>query len=145
MTIIGLFMCDRIRRRIESGVNVNDAPARPLNPAYQKSKGRRGLSPLRDWTWRGQTLRSLNVKRANDNSVTIGFTDPRSDRLAAINNHIERAFGVSPEDRKALGDVRACDRASGAAHPRFRRWRESWLKKLSSTSTPVPCWRPSSR
>jgi hypothetical protein len=105
MTTIGLFMCDRIRRRIESGLNVRDAPARPLNPAYQKSKGRRGLSPLRDWTWRGQTLRSLNVKRANDNSVTIGFTDPRSDRLAAINNHIERAFGVSPEDRKALGEV----------------------------------------
>jgi len=46
-------MCDRIRRRIESGVNVDDNPAKALKPGYEKQKARRGLNPIRDWTWRG--------------------------------------------------------------------------------------------
>ena len=45
MTIIGTFMCDRIRRRIESGVNVDDNPAKALKPGYEKQKTRRGLKP----------------------------------------------------------------------------------------------------
>jgi hypothetical protein len=105
MTVIGAFMCDRIRRRIESGLNADDAPAKALKPSYEKAKGRRGLSPLRDWTWRGRTLRSLAVKSASENQVTIGFTDPQSDLIAHINNLRERAFGVSEQDRKALGEI----------------------------------------
>jgi hypothetical protein len=70
-----------------------------------RAKQRRGLMPVRDWTWRGRTLRSLNVLRANENSVTIGFTDPQADKIAAVNNRREKAFGVSPEDRKALREI----------------------------------------
>jgi hypothetical protein len=105
MTVIGNFMCDRIRRRIESGTNVDDAPAKPLKPGYEKLKVRRGLMPIRDWTWRGRTLRSLAVKSASENHVTIGFTDAQSDQIAHVNNLRERAFGVSPADRKALGQI----------------------------------------
>ena len=105
MTTIGLFMADRIRRRIESGVNAADNPSKALSQGYMRAKQRRGLQPVRDWTWRGRTLRSLNVLRANENSVTIGFTDPQADKIAAINNRRERAFGVSPEDRKALREI----------------------------------------
>jgi hypothetical protein len=105
MSVIGTFMCDRIRRRIESGLNVNDAPAKPLVAWYEKSKGRRGLSPLRDWTWRGRTLRSLAVKSASENHVTIGFTDSQADYIAHINNLRERAFGVSEQDRKGLREI----------------------------------------
>jgi hypothetical protein len=105
MTTIGLFMCDRIRRRIQNGLNVDDNPSRALKPATVKAKLRRGLNPIRDWTWRGRTLRSLNVLRANENSVTIGFTDPQADQIAAVNNRREKAFGVSPEDRKALREI----------------------------------------
>ena len=105
MTTIGLFMCDRIRRRIQSGVNISDNPSKELTQKYMRAKQRRGLMPVRDWTWRGRTLRSLNVLRANENSVTIGFTDPQADRIAAVNNRREKAFGVSPEDRKALREI----------------------------------------
>jgi len=105
MTVIGTFMCDRIRRRIQSGLNAEDAPAKPLTAVYQKTKGLHGLSPLRDWTWRGRTLRSLAVKSASENHVTIGFIDPQSDYIAHINNLRERAFGVSGEDRKALREI----------------------------------------
>ena len=105
MTTIGLFMCDRIRRRIQSGVNISDNPSKELTQKYMRAKQRRGLMPVRDWTWRGRTLRSLNVLRANENSVTIGFTDPQADRIAAVNNRREKAFGVSPEDRKALSEI----------------------------------------
>jgi len=105
MTTIGLFMCDRIRRRIQSGVNISDNPSKELTQKYMRAKQRRGLMPVRDWTWRGRTLRSLNVLRANENSVTIGFTDPQADQIAAVNNRREKAFGVSPEDRKALREI----------------------------------------
>ena len=105
MTTIGLFMCDRIRRRIQSGVNISDNPSKELTQKYMRAKQRRGLMPVRDWTWRGRTLRSLNVLRANENSVTIGFTDPQADKIAAVNNRREKAFGVSPEDRKALREI----------------------------------------
>lgn len=105
MTTIGLFMADRIRRRIESGVNAADNPSKALTQGYMRAKQRRGLQPVRDWTWRGRTLRSLNVLRANENSVTIGFTDPQADKIAAVNNRREKAFGVSPEDRKALREI----------------------------------------
>ena len=105
MTTIGLFMCDRIRRRIQNGLNVDDNPSRELSQSYMRAKQRRGLMPVRDWTWRGRTLRSLNVLRANENSVTIGFTDPQADKIAAVNNRREKAFGVSPEDRKALREI----------------------------------------
>ena len=105
MTVIGAFMCDRIRRRIERGVNVDDNPSKALKPGYEKQKTRRGLNPIRDWTWRGRTLRSLSVKAANENRVVIGFSDPESDGIAHVNNLRERAFGVSPDDRKALTEI----------------------------------------
>ena len=42
---------------------------------------------------------------ANENRVVIGFSDPESDGIAHVNNLRERAFGVSPEDRKALTEI----------------------------------------
>ena len=98
-------MCDRIRRRIERGVNVDDNPSKALKPGYEKQKTRRGLNPIRDWTWRGRTLHSLSVKSANENHVVIGFSDPQADMIAHVNNLRERAFGVSPDDRKSLTEI----------------------------------------
>jgi poly-gamma-glutamate capsule biosynthesis protein CapA/YwtB (metallophosphatase superfamily) len=47
----------------------------------------------------------LSVKSANENRVVIGFSDPETDGIAHVNNLRERAFGVSPEDRKALTEI----------------------------------------
>lgn len=105
---IGQVLADSILARIRHGVTVDDAPARPLKPGkpgrrgYPDYKIARGLQPIRDWTWRGRTLRSLKVKSVNENRAVIGFVDPQSDAIAHINNLRERQFGVSPADSRAV-------------------------------------------
>ena len=62
MATIGQVTLDHIVERIRRGVNVQDAPAKPLKEGkngrgYPYYKSARGLQPIRDWTWRGLTLR----------------------------------------------------------------------------------------
>lgn len=110
MAKIGSIMCDTIRTRIQSSTNAEDQPAKPLVPGRGRNQGRgyperksaKGRNPTRDWTWTGITLKSLGVKSANENIVTIGFNNDRSDFIAHANNLKERAFGTSPNDHKAL-------------------------------------------
>lgn len=108
MAAIGNAALDSISSRIKRGINVNDAPAKPLKPGrngrrgYPDYKAARGLNPFRDWVWRGKTMRSLKVKAANENRVVLGFIDSASDTIAHINNLRERMFGVSPSDQQAI-------------------------------------------
>ena len=108
MQTIGNVVRDSIAARIGKGLNVEDAPARPLKPGrngrrgYPDYKAARGLQPFRDWFWTGRTMRSLKVKAVSENRVTIGFVDPNADRIAHVNNLREKQFGVSPKDRMAL-------------------------------------------
>ena len=108
METIGNVVRDSIADRIRKGLDVNDAPAKALKPGrngrrgYPDYKSARGLMPIRDWVWTGKTMRSLKVKSASENTATIGFVDPRADRIAHINNRRQRQFGVSPKDRLAL-------------------------------------------
>ena len=108
MLSIGNIVRDSIAARIGKGLNVNDAPAKPLKPGrsgrrgYPDYKAARGLQPFRDWFWTGRTLRSLKVKSASETRAVIGFVDPNADRVAHVNNLREKQFGISPKDRKAL-------------------------------------------
>jgi hypothetical protein len=108
MAAIGNVMVDTIKTRIQSGLNINDDPAKPLKPGrngrggYPGYKSSHGLNPIRDWTLRGRTLGSMKVKAANENRVVIGFTDDKADLIAHINNLRERTFGISPKDRIVL-------------------------------------------
>jgi hypothetical protein len=108
METIGAVVRDSIAARIGKGLNVEDAPAKPLKPGrnghrgYPDYKAARGLQPFRDWFWTGRTMRSLKVKAASENRVSIGFVDPNADRVAHVNNLREKAFGISPKDRLAL-------------------------------------------
>ena len=108
MLTIGNVVRDSIAERIGKGLNVEDAPAKPLKPGrngrrgYPDYKVARGLQPFRDWFWTGRTMRSLKVKAASENRATIGFVDPNADRIAHANNLREKQFGVSPKDRMAL-------------------------------------------
>ncbi len=85
-----------------------DESAKPLKPGrngkrgYPDYKSTRGLQPFCDWFWTGRTMRSLKVKAASENRVTIGFVDPNANRIAHVNNLREKQFGVSPKDRLAL-------------------------------------------
>ena len=57
MLAIGNVVRDSIAARIGKGLNVNDAPAKPLKPGrsgrrgYPDYKAARGLQPFRDWFW----------------------------------------------------------------------------------------------
>lgn len=109
MQTIGSAVLDSIAARIRAGLNVNDSPAKRLSfdkkGAYGRRKVRKGLQAVRDWTWTGNTMRALAVKSVSENRVVIGFSDPKSDMIAHVNNRREKQFGVSPKDRGVLTRV----------------------------------------
>jgi hypothetical protein len=100
-TLAGILR-DSMRGRIQSGLNVNDQPSKPLKPKYAKQKQTRGKPPIRDWTMTGNTLRAMAVISANENRAVIAFNNPVAAQIARLNNLRERAFGVSPRDRQVL-------------------------------------------
>jgi hypothetical protein len=108
MVSIGTDLAASIKSRIKRGENAQDTPMKPLKGAkgkyvpYARQKLQKGLAPIRDWTYSGNTLRALKVVGANENSVKIGFSNPVQDRIAHSNNLREKAFGVSPTDRLAI-------------------------------------------
>jgi hypothetical protein len=94
-----------IRTRIKRGLDVNDNPAPRLSGrgklgGYAGLKARRGLNPIRDWTLTGQTLQALQPLQTLPGQISVGFTDARAARIAAINNARSKQFGVSPSDRR---------------------------------------------
>ena len=111
MQTIAQVTLDSVAARIHRGETVEDTPAKPLKPGRNGKRGypdyklARGLQAIRDWTWRGLTMRSLKVKAANENRAVIGFIDPQADRIAHINNLRDRQFGLSPRDREVLQRV----------------------------------------
>ena len=111
-------LADTIRTRIQAGQNIYDQAAAPLKPGkpgrpgYPDYKARRGLQPIRDWTWSGHTLRCLKVLTANENRAVIGFLDEvmpgrsvTASQIAFYNNQRERQWGVSPRDRDVLTKI----------------------------------------
>jgi hypothetical protein len=102
MARIGQAAVGSIKKRIQSGVDANDQAAKELNPQYANYKRRNGLRPIRDWTKSGLTMASLAVKSANENRVTIGFTDDRGDRIVSVQNLRCKMYGISPGDRAAV-------------------------------------------
>lgn len=86
------------KRRIAAGVNVNDQPAQPLSKSWRKAKLRRGKSGIRDLRFTGALLDNLGVRESDNESATIGFTDPWQATKAAINQDREAMFGLSDAD-----------------------------------------------
>lgn len=112
MLTIGNALSSSIITRIKSGKNANDEDAKPLKGArgnyvpYARWKMNHGLAPIRDWTGvTGRLLRSLKVLSVNENAGKIGFTDRHSDNVAHALNKIEKAFGISPNDRQAMNEA----------------------------------------
>jgi hypothetical protein len=111
MLTIGNALADSVRKRIASGVNANDQPSKPLKGAhgnfvpYARKKQMKGLNPVRDWVYSGQTMRSLKVLTVNENQGKVGFTTDRANRIASALNKIDRAFGISPTDRVAMNNA----------------------------------------
>lgn len=98
MQVFGNNFNNGMIQRIQSGVNVQDQPAKPLRPGYSKFKARKYPPAVRNMTLTGRTLRSSKVLIASANKVTIGFTDPVSERRAHFANAVDRQWGASPKD-----------------------------------------------
>ena len=107
MQSIAQVLADDIRSRILRAEDAFDNPAPTLKngnkgKGYQTYKARRNPPAIRNWQYTGRTLRSLKVLQANQNRALIGFTDPHSNMVAAVNNRRWRQFGVSPRNRRTL-------------------------------------------
>lgn len=114
MNDFGNIMLGVIRDRITRGIDVQDRPARALNPGYAKDKIRHGNEPIRNWTYSGRTMASLKVKIASEDSVSIGFLNGLTGRkvtvetIVRILNKMVPQWGVSPRDEEAkVAAVRA--------------------------------------
>lgn len=110
MSGIGDHFLVTVATRIRRGINVEDRPASSLKAgakgrSYPDLKRRRGLQPIRDWTFTGRTLAALKVKSASDNRCELGFSNPIAERIAHINNAREEQFGVSGNDRQTLSPL----------------------------------------
>lgn len=101
MSNIGSVYLDAMLTRIKSGTGADDTPAPPLNERYAHRKMIRNRAPIRDWTYRGLTLRSAKVKVASENKVTLGFISAQADMIAGVNNRRFKQWGVSPRDAEA--------------------------------------------
>lgn len=127
---LGNFLIGIIQERLDQGRDVSDGVAPPLKQkvtiptksvagrgsliqeailrrtykdvGYRGRKLRKGLKPIRDWNYTGQTRRSMKVLRAGVGKVTVGFVGAVANRRASINNWRWRQFGVSPGDRRIL-------------------------------------------
>ena len=104
---------DHIKTRIANAQTIEDNAAKPLAPKYSESKvkGRRVAQgggryykgkPIRDWTLRGVTMRSLRVKRVSEDMATIGPTMELGYIIIRSRNQLDHMWGVSPSDMAAL-------------------------------------------
>ena len=102
MMDLGQFMSNTKASRIQSGRNSLDQQAHPLTPRYARRKVKMGLQGIRDWTYRGKTMRSMGVKRVSNDQVVVGFTDDQANTIAWHQNLREPMFEASPQDRLAM-------------------------------------------
>ena len=106
-----------IVKRITSGMNTSDAPARALSNrkskgrwSYAYAKAQRHPPAVRNLRYTGFTMSQAKVISAGPNTATIGFSDAirpggklNASQIIAINNFRESQYGASPQDRALLG------------------------------------------
>lgn len=105
MAGIGQAVITKTSDRISQGLDVTDSPAPPLKESYAKRKILHNRAPLRDWNFSGITMKSLKVKNANENKVTIGFITEKADQIVTAQNRRSKQWGLSPSDEKALHEA----------------------------------------
>jgi len=101
---LAIVLADSIKTRIMSGRDVNDNQAPPLAKNYARAKQRRGLNPIRDWRWSGNTLAALGPVTTPAGQIAVGFNNPKAARIAAILNVRCQQFGISPGDQANIID-----------------------------------------
>lgn len=102
MARIGQAVLDHKIKRIKSATNSKDQHAKELLPRYAANKVKKGLSDRRDWQFRRVTLRSLKVKVASQEKVTIGATNGAVDTILTVQRRKEEMWSDSPSDTAVL-------------------------------------------
>ena len=93
------------KARLASGVNVNDAPAKPLSRNYARRKRRIRGSAIRDLNLTGSTIAALGIVESSPLSVVIGFTTPEAARRAALDENVDQMVGLSPHDQVVVNTI----------------------------------------
>lgn len=102
MSTFGQELLGDIKTRIARGMDVNDKPAIPLSPKYATWKARNAPPAIRNLRVTGATMAALRVMNVQDNSVTIGFSNPKSARIGAENSNKSKQIGASENDLKTV-------------------------------------------
>ena len=106
-------LLNHIVYRIQSAIDETDSAAKPLNVRYAQEKrvgryvaqsGHTKYSgmPVRDWTLRGWTIRSLKVKLVSEDRAQIGPITRQAYIIMASRNKFDHMWGLSPTDQEAF-------------------------------------------
>lgn len=102
MAALGNATVEAMRLRWAKGMDVNDAPVRPLGRGYARRKQRRGSQPIADLRLTGQLVASLRVLHTENGRAVIGFRDDQAIVKAYVNHQRRRQIGISPNDAAAV-------------------------------------------
>lgn len=102
MSSFGQELLKDIKARIARGVDVNDQPAIPLSSKYATWKARNAPPAIRNLKVTGATIAALRVMNVQDNSVQIGFSNPKAARIGAENSNKSKQIGASEKDLKTV-------------------------------------------
>ena len=118
MLKLGTVAVSSLVNRARLGLNLADAPAKPLRQSYARVKRRLGLIPRRDltgsgfWIFRksetrrsksgkvfiGHMLDNLSVRTVSNNAARATLTSPRQRLKALANQRRELWLGFSPKN-----------------------------------------------
>jgi hypothetical protein len=113
---LGNAVLKSVKDRIHKGLDINDAPAKPLKPTthidkngslaafipYPLQKERKGKQPIRDLTFTGGLMNSLQVVSASEDRAVIASNNPVKDKVLHANTRISKQFGLSPTDKEVM-------------------------------------------
>ena len=102
MMQIGEIVLRAKQSRISQALDSNDSPAKALVDRYARRKITRGRAPVRDWNFRGVTMRSVKVKSANENRVIVGPTTEEAVMILTAQRRLCEMWSDSPRDTEAL-------------------------------------------
>lgn len=97
-TVSNAMITKAILPRIQSGAKIDGSPAQGLTNRYARLKARKHPPALRNWSFTGQTLRSMKTITAKPNQAVVGFTTNAANMRAGINNARARQFGVGQRE-----------------------------------------------
>jgi hypothetical protein len=116
MLELGNTVLKSVKERIHKALDVNEQPAKALNPTvhidkngqlaalipYPVQKAKKGLQPIRDLFFTGALTGSLQVISASENRCVIASNNMVKDMILRKNQKRSVEFGMSEGDRRVM-------------------------------------------